>query len=199
MPRRSTTSAAAASAAALLALSGPAAGAFSPSLSPPRPSSAASFLHRGAAAPLQLDGAIGADCGQADGDEGHTVTVTYEGRSALVHVEPSESILSALERTGAADALCLSEVPSECRRGNCLTCTGRVVAGPPSSLRRDGDGLTPSVAEDLEAHGLALLCSAGVGGDGLIIELGRNGEAWELSYRARFESDDDTELVNFPS
>ena len=108
MPRRSTTSAAAASAAALLALSGPAAGAFSPSLSPPRPSSAASFLHRGAAAPLQLDGAIGADCGQADGDEGHTVTVTYEGRSALVHVEPSESILSALERTGAADALCLA-------------------------------------------------------------------------------------------
>ena len=125
------------------------------------------------------------------------MTVTYEGRSALVHVEPSESILSALERTGAADALCLSEVPSECRRGNCLTCTGRVVAGPPSSLRRDGDGLTPSVAEDLEAHGLALLCSAGGGGvvccrdpDGLIIELGRNGEAWELSYRARFESDD---------
>lgn len=53
------------------------------------------------------------------------VQVQFEDSSSTdtILVRAGESILSALER--AASAQGWSEVPSDCRRGKCLTCTAR--------------------------------------------------------------------------
>ena len=98
----------------------------------------------------------------------------------------------ALERSGAADGLCVSSFPQDCRRGNCLTCTGRIKEGTASSanLVRGEDGLAPHVSNDLAKQGYVLTCSSFVVGDGLKLELGQNADVWEETYRKPYESID---------
>jgi ferredoxin len=98
----------------------------------------------------------------------------------------------ALERTGAADELCVSSFPQDCRRGNCLTCTGRIKEGTASSanLVRGEDGLAPHVSNDLARKGYVLTCSSFVVGEGLKVELGQNADVWEDTYRKRYENAD---------
>jgi len=130
-----------------------------------------------------------------DCPDGHVVEVHYEGRRTEVVVQRDESILSALERTGAARRLAISDPPFECRRGNCLTCAGRHAEGSlTSSVRRGEDGLSPYLSKEVRGLGYVLTCSSFVVGDGVKLELGSNSDAWEAVHTKRLESSD-TERV----
>mmetsp|Transcript_3702 Transcript_3702/g.8352 ORF Transcript_3702/g.8352 Transcript_3702/m.8352 type:complete len:233 (+) Transcript_3702:106-804(+) len=167
------------------------------------PSSAAALQHR--RRPLHVvaadatsnntgsnDNALICSADKRKSQEGHKVEVSYEGRTINVAVRPNETILMALERTGAADELCVSSFPQDCRRGNCLTCTGRIKEGTASSanLVRGEDGLAPHVSKDLARKGYVLTCSSFVVGEGLKVELGQNADVWEDTYRKRYENSD---------
>ncbi|KAL3915620.1 MAG: hypothetical protein SGILL_005561 [Bacillariaceae sp.] len=82
-------------------------------------------------------------------------------------------------------------VPSDCRRGNCLTCTGTHA----SSASRESksiitdDGLSPHMSNWIEEKGYILTCSSKVVGDGLELRLGENSNAWEEVYKKRLEDD----------
>jgi ferredoxin len=122
--------------------------------------------------------------------ESYTVTVQYEGTSCDIQVRNSETILDALERTGAADTLALPEMPSDCRRGNCMTCSARVKDHQHNNLVvRSDDGLSPEVSQQLKKSGYLLICSSYVQRDGLTLELGQNHGLWDIVYRQRFESE----------
>ena len=79
---------------------------------------------------------------------------------------------------------------ADCRRGNCLTCTGRHAKGSAEkSLHpNQDDGLSPELSEQVERQGYVLTCSSTVVGDGLKLELGENYEVWNEIYAARFRS-----------
>lgn len=123
-------------------------------------------------------------------DQEHSIQVSFEGRSCDVPVRQDETILSALERSGAADKLSLPELPSDCRRGNCLTCSARHVENSETvSLVRAEDGLSPYMSKQVEKSGYILTCSSHVVGDGLKLELGENHKAWDDMYRMRVEGE----------
>lgn len=159
--------------------------------------------------PLEARGQLGSDLvsarlaassffadGEADVTEeggttnsGHIVEVSYEGRTAEVFVRRDESILSALERSGAVRRLAISDPPFECRRGNCLTCAGRHAEGSATSnLRRGEDGLSPYLSEEVRGLGYVLTCSSYVEGDGVKLDLGSNSDAWEDVHTSRLQS-----------
>lgn len=122
------------------------------------------------------------------GEEVNTflVEVTYEGRSCKVPIGANETLLSGLERARVPDQLAIPELPSECRRGNCLTCAGRHTNNSEeSSLRRGEDGLSPYMSRLTSKSGYVLTCSSFVTGDGLKLELGQNSRAWTDLYRDR--------------
>ena len=120
----------------------------------------------------------------------YTVEVSYEGKTCELSVRSNETILAALERAGVCDELAIPEVPSECRRGNCMTCSGRHARhSRQSSLRRGDDGLSPHMSREVSKQGFVLTCSSYVVGDGLKLEIGENHQVWNEMYRARFEDD----------
>mmetsp|Transcript_37878 Transcript_37878/g.55810 ORF Transcript_37878/g.55810 Transcript_37878/m.55810 type:complete len:265 (-) Transcript_37878:405-1199(-) len=120
---------------------------------------------------------------------GYPVTVSYDGLTCDIIVQSGETILAALERNGVSDLLCLTTVPHECRRGNCLTCTGAHREGSnTSNLVRGEDGLAPKVSKD--AKGFVLTCSSYVVGEGVKLDLGLNHEAWDELYSDRLKGDD---------
>jgi ferredoxin len=120
----------------------------------------------------------------------HSIHVSYEGRSCEVPVRQDETILSALERSGAADKLSLPSLPSDCRRGNCLTCSARHVENSEKvSLVRAEDGLSPYMSKQVKKNGYILTCSSHVVGEGLKLELGENHKAWDDMYRLRVEGE----------
>jgi ferredoxin len=128
----------------------------------------------------------------------HSVEVFADGKKATILVDHGESILSALERQNANLSL-KGNVPFECRRGNCLTCAGRVLKDPQQSLVQDLDndnGLSPAVAADLmaEENNFILTCSSIVVGEGVSVELGVNHLAWESIWSKRFQSDHTRQL-----
>jgi ferredoxin len=119
-------------------------------------------------------------------NEFHTIQVSFEGRSCQVPVGLNETILAAMERAGVSRHLAIPELPSDCRRGNCLTCTGRHSdASDQSSLARCEDGLSPYISREVVKRGYLLTCSSLVVGEGLKIELGENHRAWNDMYVAR--------------
>lgn len=63
----------------------------------------------------------------------HTLKVWYEGLSCDVLVHREETILEAMERQSVMDQLCITQLPASCRRGNCLTCVGRVLRNTTST------------------------------------------------------------------
>lgn len=122
--------------------------------------------------------------------EEYSVQVSYEGRSCEIHVRPYETLLAAMERTGAADQLSLPSLPSDCRRGNCFTCSGRHVDGSKKdSLVRGDDGLSPHMSREVEKAGYLLTCSSFVVSNGLKIRLGENDKVWNDMYKMRLEDE----------
>lgn len=121
--------------------------------------------------------------------ESYTVKVQYEGNSCDIEVRTTETILDALERWGAADTLALPEMPSDCRRGNCMTCSAKVTDNHDSLIVKSDDGLSPEISQQLIKSGYVLICSSYVQGDGLTLELGQNHKIWDIVYRQRFESE----------
>jgi len=125
----------------------------------------------------------------------HTVTLHYENRSCDIRARADETILTALERNqGSLERLGLpnSIIPSDCRRGNCLTCTGthasvssRLASG--TAVVCDGDGLSPHMSRTIQEKGYILTCSTRVVGEGLQLNLGQNHEIWKDMYQDRLE------------
>ena len=67
-----------------------------------------------------------------------------------------------------------------------MTCAARVVEGGPDNVNANVDnGLAPTVLKTLESEGYVLACSTFVSGEGLVIELDQNEQAWDLVYRQR--------------
>ena len=123
----------------------------------------------------------GAANANADTREVHSVEVTHEGRTTSVLVKPHETILMALERNRPSLS---ADLPFDCQRGNCLTCSGLVKEGS-SSIAHGDDGLAPAVGENLRKKGFILTCSSYVVGDGVKIELGQNDAAWTETYKTQ--------------
>lgn len=120
-----------------------------------------------------------------------SMKVSYDGTSCTVPVSPGESILVAMERFNVAETLGLPEMPSDCRRGSCLTCSA--VHAPDSqsdSLYRGDDGLSPAVSRLAAKKGFVLTCSSFVRGDGLHLQLAENHLAWNEIYRNRLEAEE---------
>jgi len=116
--------------------------------------------------------------------------VTYQNRKSKIFVQKDESILSALENAGISKTLCLSTLPFECRKGNCLTCVGKIIQDPEETsnmkyLVTQEDGLEPNLSEEIKNSGYVLTCSTFVNGDGLKLELGLKDEVWDYVYRGR--------------
>jgi len=131
-----------------------------------------------------------------DDHEEYLVEVTYEGRSCQVSIRPSETILSGLERARVMDQLAIPELPSDCRRGNCLTCVGRHIQNSEiSSLQRGEDGLSPEMSKQISNKGYVLTCSSRIVGDGVRLELGENYKAWKDMYYDRLY-DESTQYIS---
>jgi ferredoxin len=121
----------------------------------------------------------------------YTVQVHYENQSTTISVQHNETILAALERHQISDRFSLSNhlVPSDCRRGNCLTCTGSHAAYSNINSVVTDDGLSPHISRWMQDKGFLLTCSSRVVGNGLQLRLGENSQAWEEIYQARLEND----------
>ena len=119
------------------------------------------------------------------------LVVSYEGQKCDLDAYPDETILAALERSGVMDKLCLPAIPSDCRRGNCMTCAGRLLGDANlSQVLRGVDGLSPHVSDILQSSDYVLTCSSFIIGDGVEIVLGENSKVWDEVYHRRFTSDE---------
>jgi ferredoxin len=119
-----------------------------------------------------------------------SLIVSFEGRSCQVQVQSGETILAALERSGIAQTLCLPEMPADCRRGNCMTCTAH--HGPTSAwndLERAEDGLSPELSAHVAERGYVLTCSSYLAGNGVVLELGENGSVWLDVFGVRLQDE----------
>jgi ferredoxin len=124
----------------------------------------------------------------------------------IVSVQPGETILAALERSGRK-GFSLS-APSDCRRGNCLTCAAKIVEGGGGILQNmasgggrldaSASGLSPAAAQYLADRSLILTCSTRVvvpkDDDGstttLALQLGQCHDAWQGVYVDRLYEDE---------
>jgi hypothetical protein len=136
------------------------------------------FLSQSANAPLADDSAF-------------NVRVSYEGISRDIPVFADESILSAMERLNIAQEVGLPDVPYDCRRGCCLSCSAQHVGDSISSnLNVVEDGLNPLLTENLSRDGYVLTCSSYVKGNGVHLLLGQNNEVWKSMYQTRLLSEE---------
>ena len=127
-----------------------------------------------------------------DVDSSYELQVSYEGSTCTITVtKDDESILAALERNrDRLVSINIPSLPSDCRRGNCLTCTaGHAQGSNVSALQRGDDGLSPYLSSLAAQQGYILTCSSKVTGNGLHLELGMNHNAWKALYRDRLESE----------
>jgi len=114
------------------------------------------------------------DVNVVDDDDADAVllTVSHEGRSCQVTVHQGETILAALERQAALLRRHLTglplDLPSDCRRGNCLTCAARVVVvddngekdGATTTKIQQNNGLSPAISQLVADKGYVLTCSS---------------------------------------
>jgi hypothetical protein len=126
----------------------------------------------------------------------YTMQVSYEGQSCSISVQPGETILAALERSSNTSTLCLPEMPADCRRGNCLTCTA---SHRPDSQKeniwRGEDGLAPYMSKCVSGKGYVLTCSSSIHGNGVHLELGENHQVWDDMYRTRVQDEDSQRIA----
>ena len=110
---------------------------------------------------------------EEEGVASFPVHVYHQGYSATIHVREDEPILSALERQSTfpnnnnseGTSLALSHIPHECRRGNCLTCSSRILSSTTNNksdtqsaahnniLANVNNGLSPTISSELEKSG----------------------------------------------
>jgi ferredoxin len=107
-----------------------------------------------------------------------TIKVTHQNKTMTIPISPDEPILQALEKQDLQDKLSLHSLPQDCRRGNCLTCSGRILSGNAKDILMDDDGLTPSMSDRISKKNLVLTCSSYVKSDGIHLELGVCDDAW---------------------
>jgi ferredoxin len=96
------------------------------------------------------------------------VSISYEGDSCDITIFPEESILDALERQARIlkrQLPSLPELPSDCRRGNCLTCAAsfsdpKQALPELSTLVSTRDGLSPAMSRLVAEKGYLLTCSS---------------------------------------
>jgi ferredoxin len=121
----------------------------------------------------------------------YTLQVSYEGQSCQVVVQPGETILAALERSGiVTSSLCLPDMPSDCRKGNCLTCAASHHSdSQKENLVRGEDGLAPAMSQHVAKEGYVLTCSSYLTGSGVHLTLGENHQVWEDVYKLRLEDE----------
>jgi ferredoxin len=144
------------------------------------------------------------------------ITVSYEGQTCDVTVMPNESILAALERQSMHIRMhltALPDMPSDCRRGNCLTCAASIVDRRSGALavdelalsdsldvvRSNGDGLSPAMSKLISDKGYVLTCSSFIeqkqsSASSLRLELGVQDDVWYEVYSNRFKTPE-TELA----
>ncbi|GKY99334.1 hypothetical protein MPSEU_000888400 [Mayamaea pseudoterrestris] len=121
----------------------------------------------------------------------YTVKVSYEGMSREILVMQNESILSAMERRNVAQEVGLPDLPSECRRGCCLSCSARHHEDSVfDNLYQGTDGLNPHLSKDVVNDGFVLTCSSYVNGNGVHLSLSHNSEAWQAMYQGRLLSEE---------
>lgn len=108
----------------------------------------------------------------------HTLKITHQEMVTTIPIHPSETILQALERSRAHDILSLPSLPHDCRRGNCLTCSARVMPSAASSVQVQNDGLAPSVKKKILENGMIPTCSTYVTGD-VDLEIGVADVVWK--------------------
>jgi len=141
----------------------------------------------------------------------YPVKIQHQGHSATIFVHNNEPILQALERqstfstscsrkdvdkgedpSDASSSLALSSIPHECRRGNCLTCSSRIVQSNSQNILANVDsGLSPTVASAFTESGFILTCCSYVTGPGVVLELDQNDIAWDFVYR-KYPSDEES-------
>ncbi len=134
----------------------------------------------------------------------YPVQIIHQGHKTTINVHENEPILQALERQSTIVdgrdqmALALSNIPHECRRGNCLTCASRTVESTTSDdnnlVANADNGLSPTVSSELTKSGYVLSCCSYVKGPGVVLELDQNNEVWDVVYRQRL-CDNDTKQV----
>ena len=132
--------------------------------------------------------------------------VIHQGHKTTINVDRDEPILQALERQSTSSdqlSLALSNIPHECRRGNCLTCASKIASDSKTNVQQEEDinlvanidnGLSPTIASELAKSGYVLTCCSYVTGPGVVLELDQNNEVWDAVYRQRL-TDGDTEQV----
>ena len=139
----------------------------------------------------------------------YTVQVTHENKTIKFQIKEDESILQALERSKVHDKLALPSLPQECRRGNCLTCSGRLICSSTtgdssgdddsskshrkrintmSNVEIRKDGLSPNISRTIQEKGIVPTCSSFVVGEGVHFELGVCDDVWREIYGT--DSDD---------
>mmetsp|Transcript_9330 Transcript_9330/g.20624 ORF Transcript_9330/g.20624 Transcript_9330/m.20624 type:complete len:263 (-) Transcript_9330:328-1116(-) len=124
------------------------------------------------------------------------ITLMHEGSSITFPIQAHETILSAMERENAGARLSLSHSQSDCRRGSCMTCAGRILCqvkngavldvGRRGAIKADADFLGGGL-EDGEEY--VLTCSAYVTAN-VTVEVGLCEELWEKRFLQRLASDD---------
>ena len=134
-----------------------------------------------------------------DNDVVYTMDISYDGgkNTYTMSIRQGESILSALERsssssttTGGGGGAAVFAVPSDCRRGNCLTCVGKHAAGSDTNqVQRGDDGLSPYMSREAQKRGYVLTCSSTVRGNGVKLNIGLNQDAWTELYQQRLEEE----------
>mmetsp|Transcript_41802 Transcript_41802/g.81940 ORF Transcript_41802/g.81940 Transcript_41802/m.81940 type:complete len:250 (-) Transcript_41802:458-1207(-) len=125
--------------------------------------------------------------------EAPNLTLVYEGRSVTVPIFAHETILAAMERSNAGFHLSFTQSSSDCRRGSCLTCAGRVVSGrgAVTDVGRknevDADFLQGGGKENGGEY--VLTCSS-LASDDVTVELGVCEEVWVERFMQRLASED---------
>ena len=120
----------------------------------------------------------------------YTVTLHYENSSCDIKVRSNETLLSAIEGSSLEHlGLPNHAIPSDCRRGNCLTCTASSLASSRNNVVCDDDGLSPFISQMIKDKKYVITCSSRVIGEGLHLRLGDNHKVWKDIYHDRFDAD----------
>ena len=155
--------------------------------------------------------------------QGHTATIFVRRDEPILHALERQSLFSNYERetddgdgestatttttttttarrAPPSSSLALSHIPHDCRRGNCLTCSSRVLSSSDAARNRVllanvNNGLSPVVASELEGSGYVLTCCSYVTGPGVVLELDQNDEVWDMVYKRRICNNLDTKLL----
>ena len=111
------------------------------------------------------------------------IKITHQNKTATIPIRSDEPILQALERHNLQDTLSLPSLPQDCRRGNCLTCSGRLLCGDLSQdIKLVNDGLSPSMSQKIQKQNIVLTCSSYVKTEGVHLEIGICDDAWREVY-----------------